>query len=269
MMSTSFPPIIYNAIIRAIEAHDGQRREDEDEPYIEHPMRVAYTVANEFDDVNLFAAAILHDILEDSDKNIDDFPERVRYIVNLLTKEDGESKDHAISKLGGNREALIIKLADRLDNYVGDGPFTVKYRVRERERTKLLLSLAEEVDLQNTDIFKRLKTIYDSDEEKIKEKGTNFSALCKSLDTWYSLVQSRSSFGPLVSDEYMTGVVLHKFTEEEQRLIQNAIFNLSPQIIVEAAKILAEEFEQHKKEWEEEKNDLLYIVDKLKNISEK
>jgi len=96
---------------------------------------------------------------------------------------------------------------------------------------------------------------------------TNFIALCKSLDTWYSLVQSRSSFGPLVSHQYMTGVVINNFTVDEYRLIQDAVFKLSPRIIAEAAKILAEEFKKHKKEWEEEKNDLLYIIDKLKNIS--
>lgn len=103
-------------------------------------------------------------------------------------------------------------------------------------------------------------------ERENMEYQDKFSKLCKSVDEWYSSVNSRSSFGPLVSDNYMMGAVKGNFTDDEQKLIQKAIFNLSPQIIREAGKILIQQFEQEQKAWEEEKKDIKYIIEKLNTI---
>jgi hypothetical protein len=160
--------------------------------------------------------------------------------------------------------------SENCPEYYGEGCYSLCVRgIKHSYDNDVVLFPKEKLPLLNQAIEEYNKHFAQSERNNKMQKQDNFSALCKSLDTWYSLVQSRSAFGPLVSKQYVTGVVINDFTDEEYRLVQNAIFNLSPQIIVEAAKILAEEFEQHKKEWEEEKNDLLYIIDKLKNISEK
>ncbi len=51
----------------AAEAHAGQRRAADQRPYIHHPERVAALVAGEGGDDAMIEAALLHDVIEDSD----------------------------------------------------------------------------------------------------------------------------------------------------------------------------------------------------------
>ena len=48
-------------------AHRNQRRKFEDALYMVHPIRVARIVAEYTDDANVIAAAMMHDVLEDTD----------------------------------------------------------------------------------------------------------------------------------------------------------------------------------------------------------
>jgi len=144
--------LLLNAFDKAVLAHSGQTRKESGEPYIIHPIRVAKILATGgFCDVYLQCAALLHDVLEDTKESIDEFPQTVRELVSLVTRKKGESKDEAIEKLAGR--ALLLKMADRLDNFSGDGEFTRKYRKREHSRTIRLLELAEAGGFKMTDLF--------------------------------------------------------------------------------------------------------------------
>ena len=48
-------------------AHRGQKRKYSDQDYITHPIEVASRVQDRFYDMNMVAAALLHDVLEDTD----------------------------------------------------------------------------------------------------------------------------------------------------------------------------------------------------------
>jgi (p)ppGpp synthase/HD superfamily hydrolase len=48
-------------------AHRNQRHKYEDAPYMVHPVRVARIVHEYTDDANVIAAAMMHDVLEDTD----------------------------------------------------------------------------------------------------------------------------------------------------------------------------------------------------------
>ena len=142
----------------AEKAHDGQTR-DEGTPYILHPLRVAAFLAElGHRDPELLAAALLHDTLEDSDLTEGEieakFGGRVAALVRTLTKPYIPSlprieRDRLYySQLASApRDALVIKLADRLDNvrYLHLSPVRGKASAYLRETEERYLPLARKV----------------------------------------------------------------------------------------------------------------------------
>lgn len=105
------------AIVVAQMAHTGQVRKD-GSPYIEHPFRVAERLRGM--GTGIFSAALLHDVVEDSEWTLDDLRElfrpRVVDCVDALTRRDGESYRDYIERLALDEWAKAIKLADIADN---------------------------------------------------------------------------------------------------------------------------------------------------------
>ncbi|NOR27459.1 MAG: RelA/SpoT family protein [Lutibacter sp.] len=115
----------------ALEAHKNQRRKT-GEPYIFHPIAVAKIVAYEIGlDTTSIVAALLHDVVEDTDYTIEDierlFGENVARIVNGLTKISHLKKEQNASvqaenfrkmllTLNDDVRVILIKIADRLHN---------------------------------------------------------------------------------------------------------------------------------------------------------
>ncbi|MCU4744678.1 HD domain-containing protein [Natronoglomus mannanivorans] len=103
------------AIRLATEAYAGQT-DKAGETYIRHPLRLMSQMETETERI----VAVLHDVVEDSDYELEDiedrFGETVRDAVDALTKRDGESYDDAISRAGANTIARRVKIADLEDN---------------------------------------------------------------------------------------------------------------------------------------------------------
>ncbi|AMC10020.1 MFS transporter [Lutibacter profundi] len=115
----------------SLEAHSNQRRKT-GEPYIFHPIAVAKIVAYEIGlDTTSIIAALLHDVVEDTEYTIEDierlFGENVARIVNGLTKISHLKKDKNSSiqaenfrkmllTLSDDVRVILIKIADRLHN---------------------------------------------------------------------------------------------------------------------------------------------------------
>ncbi|MDD4109681.1 MAG: HD domain-containing protein, partial [Prolixibacteraceae bacterium] len=108
-------------------AHDGIKRKS-GEPFIIHPLAVAKIVAK---DIGLGAtsicAAILHDVVEDTEYSINDiknmFGEKVARIVDGLTKLSGDfdtqqalTLKKILMTLSDDVRVVLIKIADRLHN---------------------------------------------------------------------------------------------------------------------------------------------------------
>ena len=109
--------MIDKAIAMALKAHKGQT-DKSGRPYILHPLRVAMKFAG-CDE--LFVAAVLHDVVEDSPITVKDiekaFGPKIADIVDSLTRREGEMYlTEFIPRCKLNSDALIIKIADIEDN---------------------------------------------------------------------------------------------------------------------------------------------------------
>lgn len=109
----------------AVMAHSGQKRID-GEPYVFHPIGVAIQVAKAVKDTDMISAALLHDVIEDTNITRDDleteFNENIANLVQELTinKEEKEKVGKKVylanAILQMSDQALLIKLADRFHN---------------------------------------------------------------------------------------------------------------------------------------------------------
>ncbi len=110
----------------AKECHGTQTRKFNGEPYFNHPVRVAGTVQAYDGTEAMIQAALLHDTLEDTDATYEDierrFGKEVADLVLDVTSDKEESgrigkTSYLSNKMRAmNDDALLIKLADRLDN---------------------------------------------------------------------------------------------------------------------------------------------------------
>ncbi|MGB0896252.1 MAG: RelA/SpoT family protein [Flavobacteriaceae bacterium] len=123
--------LIRLAFNTAVDAHKNQRRKS-GEAYIFHPIAVAKIVASEIGlDATSIAAALLHDVVEDTDFTLNDmerlFGETVARIVDGLTKISKLQSEADVSlqaenfrkmllTLHDDVRVIIIKIADRLHN---------------------------------------------------------------------------------------------------------------------------------------------------------
>jgi GTP pyrophosphokinase len=124
-----------HAIDYAREKHKGQKRKS-GEPYIIHPLHVAYTLMEWEMDIDTVLAGVLHDTVEDTSATLEEienlFGRDVAFLVDGVTKVSQaragmrdlssylpQTKDN-LSKLliavGQDVRVIMIKLADRLHN---------------------------------------------------------------------------------------------------------------------------------------------------------
>jgi guanosine-3',5'-bis(diphosphate) 3'-pyrophosphohydrolase len=131
ILSVEDKKLIRKAFEIAVDAHSSQRRKT-GEPYIFHPITVAKIVAMEIGlGATSIAAALLHDVVEDSEYTLDDieqlFGETIARIVNGLTKISRLNKEQDASiqaenfrkmllTLNDDVRVILIKIADRLHN---------------------------------------------------------------------------------------------------------------------------------------------------------
>lgn len=123
--------IVDEAIIFAVNAHCGDVRKGTKLPYIVHPIESCAIAASITDDKEVIAAAVLHDVMEDSDYTKQDllkeFGERVTNLVCSDTEDKmrdiSAEKSWKIRKQAtldfldkSTKEEQIICLADKLSN---------------------------------------------------------------------------------------------------------------------------------------------------------
>lgn len=166
------------ALRYAVKAHEGQFRSD-GSPYIKHPERVAAFVRKFKKSKNLDAlisAAFLHDTIEDTNTTHEDLEKMFGGLIASLVKELTSDKekikeigktDYLAQKMASMSSwALVIKLADRLDNVQDIATAkTPEWRRKYRDETeKVLLRLEKDRELSKTH-----KKIISAIRDKLKE----------------------------------------------------------------------------------------------------
>ena len=139
--------MIERAIWFATQAHAKQTRKYTGEPYINHPIEVMRLVNTVTDDPEILAAAVLHDVVEDTpvtNMNIRiAFSPRVAELVDDLTDvskpEDGNratrkelDRQHTAK---ASPDAKTVKLADLISNgksIIKDDPNFAKVFMKEK-----------------------------------------------------------------------------------------------------------------------------------------
>ncbi|WP_438318242.1 RelA/SpoT family protein [Candidatus Caldatribacterium sp. SIUC1] len=160
----------------AFRAHEGQVRLS-GEPFFVHPLAVAHIVADLRMDEVTIAAALLHDVLEDSDVTAEalqkEFGDEIARLVQGVTKlnvgfsytskEEAQVENYRrlFVAMAEDVRVIIIKLADRLHNMR-----TLKYQNRQkkeeiaRETLEIFAPIAHrlgmyamQVELENLSLF--------------------------------------------------------------------------------------------------------------------
>jgi (p)ppGpp synthase/HD superfamily hydrolase len=125
--------LLLRAATVAAEAHTGQFRRGLPVPYVNHPLRVAAHAANAELDEHAVIAALLHDVVEDTDWTWErleqhGFSARSLDLARRLTKwwsdeasadEVARHKEQYYAGILDDQDALALKLIDRADN-LGD-----------------------------------------------------------------------------------------------------------------------------------------------------
>jgi len=122
--------LLERAFAFAARAHEGQQRRSGDD-FVSHPFAVAKILAELHLDEETLAAALLHDVVEDTEAGADElkaeFGEEVAKLVDgvtKLTRIQFQSREHAeaenyrkmIVAMAQDPRVILIKLADRLHN---------------------------------------------------------------------------------------------------------------------------------------------------------
>ena len=136
---------IRKALEFATQAHEGQLRLS-GEPYIIHSIQVAGILAELHMDPDTIATGFLHDVVEDTEIELDEIAERfsetVAFLVDGVTKLGKlkfQSKQEALAEnhrkmllaMAKDMRVIIVKLADRLHNMR-----TMKYQSPEKQIEK-------------------------------------------------------------------------------------------------------------------------------------
>ncbi len=122
-------PLVRSALEQARADHAGQVRNGSGGmPYIEHPVTVAARLEEQGYGEEAVAAALLHDVVEDSETTLDElrekFGEAVAGIVGVLTDDESiesyreRKAEHRERVAAAGDEAMAIYGADKLTNVI-------------------------------------------------------------------------------------------------------------------------------------------------------
>ena len=173
-MQIKYENLVIAAELFAGMKHASQVRKYTGQPYITHPKAVAALVRLVSPSYHLIAAALLHDVVEDTDTTNDDirseFGDIVADLVEMVTNVSKPSDGNRAARKAIERDHLkaangwgaTIKLADIIDNTrdiaVNDPDFA---RVYIREKL-LLLPILEKGDRHLWNIANTLCVHYDA-----------------------------------------------------------------------------------------------------------
>ena len=164
------------AYLFAQKAHKKQTRKYTQEPYFNHPLKVACIVSQVIENDEVWAAALLHDVVEDTPATLgqikqlfgQEIESLVAHLTNTSTLADGCRKIRKeIDRrqiAGASPEAKTIKIADRIDNLGSVVRHDPKFAKTYLAESKKLLDVLKDGDLS---LWIQLDTLIKRSEPKI------------------------------------------------------------------------------------------------------
>ena len=139
MTMTPYRKFLNKAILFATEKHKNQV-DDDDNPYWLHPNMVGDILESLGCDKEVIAAGYLHDTLEDTDTTflelVEEFGDRVACLVFEVTHEGKKDNHGYYFPYLKSRDAIMIKLADRLSNISRMDSWDEKRKQQYLDKTK-------------------------------------------------------------------------------------------------------------------------------------
>ena len=156
--------LLNKAYIYSMQAHGSQKRASGD-PYFSHPLEVAGILADYKFDSKTIITALLHDVVEDTERNLKDikknFGNEISYLVDGVTKlsklegrtdefKQAENFRKLLLATSKDIRVLLVKLADRLHNmrtieFIKDN---IKKKKIALETLEIFAPLAERLGMQ-------------------------------------------------------------------------------------------------------------------------
>ena len=185
------------------EAHGLQKRKA-GTPYMEHPLAVAYILADMRMDIPTITAALLHDTIEDTQASAEDIKKRfgytVAFLVDALTKlgqMEFKSREQAqaenfrkmLLSMYEDIRVILIKFADRLHNMrtLEHLPDTKRNRISQ-ETLDIYAPLANRLgigwlktEFEDTGFKYLMPSLYKDISRKVKKKRTEQKDYLKAL----------------------------------------------------------------------------------------
>ena len=164
-MTRSMEKILQQITAFADKCHAGQMRRYEPDRYIVHPVRVMETCKEYTNDIAVLAAALLHDVLEDTP----------------VTKE--ELKDFLVTLMPEDQANKTIELVEELtDVYIkSDYPQWNRRKRKNKEAGRLEKTSAEAQTIKYADIIDNAPEIAEKDIDFAKRFLPEYRALLKRI----------------------------------------------------------------------------------------
>ncbi len=138
----------WNALNYSFIKYDNLKRKSNNLLYIIHPIRVTLILRSigfsELKNQDLMIAALLHDLIEDTNTTYDEikneFNEKIAIIVNELSKPKDLNKEKWLETfINASKAAKIIKMADRIDNLLDMTQWSLEKQKSYAEQGKIIL----------------------------------------------------------------------------------------------------------------------------------
>ena len=236
-------------------SHEGQTRMT-GEPYITHPVAVAQELAEMHLDAQAIAAALLHDVVEDTPATLDDirtqFGEEVAGLVDGVSKLDqiqfrsrAEAQAESFRKMMlamiEDIRVILVKLADRLHNMqtLGAMPAAKKKRIA-RETLDIYAPIANRLGINRLKVqledlgFKHMHPFrYRVLENALrKSKGTQKQIVKRISEQLKKILEEENIDGDVIGREKHLYSIYKKMTEKK-RLLSDVVDVYGFRIIVD------------------------------------
>lgn len=187
--------VLEEAIKFATDAHSGQIRKMTNTPYILHPLEVAAIISTMTADLDVMAAGVLHDTVEDCDVD---------------PKE--------IKRLFGARVSALVQ--SETEDRTAVNKTKAESWMERKEESLLILKLTKDIDVKRLwlgDKLSNMRSFYREYQKKGDDMWLALNQKDKSKQEWYyrSIIENIGELSDTAAYKEFCGLVNQIFTDTE------------------------------------------------------